>query len=307
MEDELSGSLFIFELLGLQYFSLKTINQTSLKSKFEPTCRLVYMFFLLVLLSILVAAFLVGESSLIIGSVTAKTVMMFAVKNSMSAGFILVVFTSLIQSYMSTEKTKKIYLNTQRISVIFQEEFDVFIDFKKIKNLAWKRLALSFVLFTMFHGSVGLFQMKYKNDIYAIFIGAIPLLFFLCIVYKLVFYIDFINLHLEFLDQLISDIEILQPIKIIDNINFHLLSVKAVRPTKFPKDSLQKFMMSRKIYNLIYDNGTLINSSNGLVVLMMLVSSVVTLTASGYEAFVIIVGGLPTKKIPGIIVMDCKR
>lgn len=298
IEDELNGSLFFFELMGLQYFSLKSLTQDSLKNKIT-VYRFVYMVFLLIFVLSFVVAFVVADNFTFIESLTAKNVIMFAIKNSMNVGLVLVVCTSLIQSYVSTEYIKKIYLNTDEIARLAFCEFKVFIDFKKIKKSVWKRLAIMAVFFITLQGVIGFTNMKYLNNFYTMLIGIIPLFFFLVIVFKLVFYIDFINLHLEFLEKLIEDVPILQPIKIIDNINLHLLSVKSVKPVKPPEDPMRKFRITRKIYNIIYENSILINDSNGLTVLMLLTSLVIALTATGYQGFVIIVGGLPIEKAAG--------
>ena len=305
MENELNSSLFILEMTGLQYFSLKLLVKDNSKDKITKY-RLVYMVFLFFFVLTFVIAFVMADNIFVIESLTAKNVVMFAIQNSVNFGLILVVCTSFIQSYTSTEHIKKFYLNTKEISRLCLQEFKVSIDFKKIKFSIWKRLTLMMTFFLSLHIIVGFFHIKYLNEVYVLFVGMIPLLFFLMIVFKLTFYVELINRHLEFLEKLVSDISMYQPIKIIDNINFHLVTVKTVKPVKQPEDPLRKFQITRKVYNLIYENGVLINDSNGLTLLILLACTVVSLTTCGYTAFVIIVGGLPTKKAPGTCIScDC--
>lgn len=301
MEDELNWSLFIFELMGLQYFSIKTLSYDSLKNRIT-LYRFIYMVFLLTFVLTFVVAFVMAENYMVIESLTVKNVLMFTIKNSMNVGLVLVVCSSLIQSYSSTNYVMQIYLNTREISQLCFEEFKVFIDFKQVKNSTWKRLSVTALVLSTLHGVVGVIHMKYLLKIYPMLVSLVPMIFFFMIVFKMVFYIDLINIHLEFLEKLIKEVPMDHPIKIIDNINLHLLSVRTVKPVKPPEDTLiKKFRVIRKTYNLIYENGILINDSIGLSVLMLIGSLVIALTASGYEGFVIIVGGLPMEKIPGVL------
>lgn len=292
METELNSCLVIFELLGFQYFSLKNLEKIDFMNR--PTVfRIMHLVILLILISILTICFLIMERETLTGTITAKNMLMFAIQNSMNFGFVLVVCTSLIQSFTSTHNIKKFFVNLKMSVEILREVFDVKTDFNSLKKTMWKRFFVMLALFVSLHGSVGFSQ--YRMEILPIFIGILPIFFLIMIVCKYVFYVGMVNHQLECLDSAIETVITFPPIKIIDNINFHLLPLKPVKQLDGP---LKKINAVRKIYNLIYANGNLINDSVGLTILILLVTLITTLTATGYKLFVIIIGGLEMNEIP---------
>lgn len=293
METELKSFLNIFELLGLQYFSITELNVDNFKKR--PTfLRAIFMLVLITIVCSLMIFFVTNETSAVEGKVTAKNVIMYAVKRSFNLGMILVCCSSIVQSFVSTKKMKKVFMNIRQVVEIAKVEFDVCVDFKRFKKSALRKLWFLLLFFATIHGSVTLFYWNEENLFIKMFFGAIPVVFLLIIVYKIVFFIALINYQLELLSDIITDIFQYHPIKIIENINFHLTSVKTI------EDPLEKSRFARKIFNIIFESGALINSSNGLTMLLMLSTLVISLTVSGYETFVIIVDGLSLKHIPAV-------
>lgn len=294
-EDELHSCLFIFEVTGLQYFSLKKL--LSHKSNGLEKWRVVYMLVLLLCIFSLAVSYVIHDHRAIEGNVTPKNVLMFAIQNTMNFGIIMVEIISLLQSYWSTRKIMKIYAALKEIVHLCFNDFKTFIDFTKIKERAWKRFRQMLAFIGVLHISLTLYHIKSTDAICQLFLGIIPLFFLTMVVNKFVFYVDLVNSLLEFLKYLLEDIFKYEPIKIISNLHSSTKTVKA------PEDPMRKLRACWKIYMKIYDISGLINDSIGLTILVLLSSLVVTLTISGYEVFVIIVGGLPVKKFPG----DCKR
>jgi hypothetical protein len=294
METELKTFLNIFELLGLQYFSLRELTVDNLKKR--PTfLRAIFMLILVTIVCSLMIFVVNSDNPEVEGKVTAKNVVMFAIKRSFNLGMILVCCSSIVQSFVSTKKIKKVFMNIRQVVKIVQSEFDVCVDFKRFKISALKKLWFLLIFFATIHASVTLVYWNEENLFIRTFLGAIPVVFLLIVVYKILFFIALINYQLELLSEIVKDIFQYHPIKIIENINFHLTSVKTV------EDPLEKLRSARKIFNIIFESGALINSSNGFTILIMLITLVISLTVSGYEVFIIIVGGLPIKNIPSVI------
>jgi hypothetical protein len=298
MEKELNNSLFIYEIMGLQYFSLKSLNYKNYKH--PPTFfRVVLMFFLIAIILLLMITYVVKDHKVVEGNLTAKNVLMFAVHHLMNFGLILVTCTSIIQSYTSDLQVKMIYINFKEILQISQQEFGSVWDFKKVKVSARKRMICMSVFIILLHGTVMLMKIGSSEIIFKMLLGLFPVLFFLMISNKFIFYVTLINYQLKLLITLLT--QTFQSIKIIDNINCHL------KPKKFNEDSLNKLRTARKVYNLIQENASLTNESNGLTILIMFVGLVVALTVSGFEIFVIIVGGLPIERLSGKMVLYFSR
>lgn len=124
--------------------------------------------------------------------------------------------------------------------------------------------------------------------------GIIAALTVLMIVYKFVFYVEIVKHQLKLLQVLMKETFKYAPVGIIYKNNWRTIAVKPA-----VNNWLRKLQAVRKIYNMICVHGELINHSSGLTILIVLVDVIVLLTASGYQIFVIIVGGLPMDAIPG--------
>ena len=288
MEQELNGNLKVFELMGLQYFSLKSLRFANADDR--PSCfRILWMLLLLSLLLFLMLGYIISETSEMNEKLTAKNLMTFSIRHALNIGIILVMFSSIIQSFWFTKSAKKIFLNMKIISDLAQQEFGIQTNFKTVKIEMRKRFGALLFYFILTHGT--LISLHHRKAQFQLMFGAFPMIFLLTVVCKFVFYVSTINHHLIFLKKILENIFKNQP----DQVKHDLASV---RPIKLYQNSLKELQTVRKIYNLIYENGTLVNDSNGFAILVMLCSFVIALTISGYEIFVIIVGGLPYNRIP---------
>lgn len=293
MEESLNSCLILFELLGLQYFSLVHDNLTDRPTSF----RTAFLAIILTLTTAIITKCITQHISLTDKEVVnAKNVLMYAIQHSMTVGFILVAYTSLIQSYTSTQKVKKFFSNTKDIVRLVHKEFNIKVNFKQIKREACKKILVMIIFFVTAHLTMTFLVVQSLRMTIGMIILMLPIFFILVIVYKFIFYVDIINHQLMSLEKMVGDIFKSQPLKIFDDFHVHMTTVE---PAKSSEDPMKKLQAARKIYNLIYDNGLLINSSNGLTIMIMLLCIVTTLTASGYEIFVIVVGDLPMHQIPG--------
>lgn len=295
MEEELNGCLTVFEAMGLQYFSLKSLTWKNLKER-PSVCRTIYMILVLCVITLMTVLFILKDQALMRDSMSSKNVLMFIVQHSMNVAMIIVLFTSLLQSFFSTRSIKKIYFNMKQIAVICLQEFRIELDFERIKKETWIKYSTMLSFLTIIHVVLALNTGQSIDDVLHLAFGIVPLLFLNTVVFKFVFYVGIINNQLEFMIKLLDDIFKYRPIRIIDNINYHLTTVK---PAKTPEDPMKKLRAVWKIYNIVYDNGLLVNRSFGLTLLAMLGSLVILLTISGYQAFVIMIGELPAGRTLG--------
>lgn len=277
MEDALNSFLFVFELMGLQYFSLVHDNLKDRPTSF----RTAFMIVIVTLISTILFCYLLFVP-LKAEIITSKNVLNFAIKHSMALGLLLVVYTSLIQSYISTRSIKKVYLNTKDIVRISFREFNMPVDFNLIKRAARKSFLLMSLFLVTVHITLSIRKVNSLLNALDSAFSLFAIFFLLMIVYKFVFYVAMVNNQLLLMRDLLRGI-----FKNIITKPFNLTSSEIVALTE---DPLRKFRAARKIYNLIYDNAALINDSNGLTILILLISIVITLTASGYEIFISIVG-----------------
>lgn len=291
MEVELNICGKFFEFMGLQYFSLKELNAQNVNKR--PTIFRTFHLVILILILCTTLVLSIEENSTSHGKVTAKNVIMLAVKSSLNIGLTSVMCISLVQSFMSTKKNKKIFLNLKKISEITHQEFGVEVNFKSLKAKSLRRLCFIYVGFAALHGSVTLFYIFNEKILVKMFIAIYPFAFLLATNFKITFYVELINFSLELLKKLIMDIFQHKPIGIIENIDFHLKRVKS------KNDPLEQLRAIRKIFNLINECGGLQNKSHGFMLLIMLCTLVISLTVSGYDLFVALFTKVAFDRFPG--------
>lgn len=293
MQRELNNCVFILELVGFQYFSLKRLTIKNYKDG-PSVYRTLHMAVLLVLITILMVFMIWDDGNDKTEKVTAKNVITYATKNSMNFGLISVLIFTIILSFTSTRHIKQIYFNLSEISRYSQQEFDISIDFKVLRRELLSKLRRFIIFFMLLHGLAIYSRFRLFNDVIPMLFGFFPIFFLIMIVYKIVLYVCLINHQLKFIIILLDEIFSKPPII------YHLIYDLPIN--KFATSSgvsWKQLLSLRKIYNMIYENGVLTNNSFGITTLMLITCIVTALTATGYEAFVIIVGGLPMNRIPG--------
>lgn len=257
IEEGLNSCLLMFELLGLQYFSLLHDNLKDRPTKFRTAffVSIILLITLLLTYRILFSDF--GREE----HLKANNVLTYAMEHSLGLGVILVVYTNLIQSYATTVKVKKLFINTKVISQISYETFNVFVDFKHIRNLVLRQMSIMFAFVFTLHFSVSFLMMKSLEHLVLLALLMFPLLFFLMIVYKYIYYVSTVNHQLLMLHRLLESLFANERIEDVNSTTS--LTVNCSKDNYF-----KKFQACRKIYNLILDNGKLVNETNGLYIIL---------------------------------------
>lgn len=291
MEKELNSSLILFEVLGLQYFSLKSLNKENVNVR-PSAFRFLYMLVMCSVVTSLMVCFILFTTPQMENKVTAKNAVTFAVQNMISVCIILVVCISFFQSFASTSLVKRIFLNSNEVAELCYNEFKIFIDINRIKKSVWKRLLAVLIFLLFVYGILISVHLKSPLDIFPMFVLILPMIFLMMISFKLTFYVRMINIKLKLLKNILEDIY--THLKLGQTMVVTCTTIKSIEPLE---NHSSKLIVARRIYNLIYENGILINASNGLTILILLMTLVVSLTASGYELFVMMVGGMPKNGI----------
>lgn len=296
LRQELSGCLFILEIMGLQYFSLKSLSKESAQQKVS-TSRLVLMIALILVMTMFVIGSTLSEPVNIVTNLTAKTLITLLIQKMFSICLVLIVFTSIIESFVKTKCIQKLFLNSETIVSIVHKEFNIRIDFGSIRKAVWIKISTLTTFLVILHG-VYLFSSYDLTPLNRMFVRAIsiiPLFFLLMVTFKFIFYVDMVNNQLIFIEKFTKNFNKLQ--KTPENV--HLIRLTSVQRQE-SDDSFKQLHAIWKVYNLIYNNGVLVNDSHGLTVLLTFVTIVVACTILGYEVFIIMVSTSLQGKIPGI-------
>lgn len=290
MDKQLNCCLLIFELMGLQYFRLSDGNFED-----RPTFpRAFFLAFLLAAVSLLVALLSLAAASSENAVAASNNDLMSAFQSCLAIALVLVIYTSLIQSFASTRSLKKFYSLTAEIEELGTQQFNTSIDFKKFKKANLVRLAVFLIFAVAAYIIMAVLQTENLRLAILMTIFLVPILFILLIAFKFVFYVALVNYQLEFLFKLIEITFKLPTAKITD-----LSSLMSVRRVEIPENLIKKLITARRIYQKICKNGDLVNASNGITILILILSIVMSMTVAGYEIYVLTVGEKTFRKASG--------
>ena len=291
VEEALNSCCNLFEVMGQQYFNLKNLTARNVDQR-PSVLRIIYM---LVLVTTLYALLVAATHSKSEGKITPKNVITFALKRVLHTGMTSVLCLSFVQSFVTTKSKKKMFLILKEISEIFRQEFDFEVDLESYKKKTWKRLSFILTCFLFMHGTVVFSQEADQYFVLRMVLSAFPFVFMIVSVYKVIFFVDLINFYLEDLETLLMNILQSEPVGIIETMKLHLKSVKSM------KDPIDDLRIARKIFNLIGQCAELQNKSQGFIILVMLSTMIISVTATGYDLFVVFVSKGPTEPLPGKI------
>lgn len=285
--EELNNILIIFEMLGLQHFSLKLLLNVDTKTTKRPSWfRLFYM-----ILTIIIFFFILKFYGNFSGSGLSKTleqnsIIALTVQNIMVFAFMIVINISIIHSYRTTHNTKKIFIISSKINKLCLEAFGKSVDVKFLKKKLFRKMRSMAIYFTLFHLLMFLYEPNAQPV--AVLVTAMKNFILLMLSFRLIVYTSLVNEHLRFLEKLVQELFPSPPIKIIDNINLHLTFVKSAA---FKDKPLKKVMAAREMYGSVIEITNLVNDTIGLSIFLLFVSLVITMTSGGYRVFVASQGG----------------
>lgn len=282
----------IFQIFGLQLFSVKSLSATNLTS-LPSLAYTIYFVFILVTFTGqmgIFAYFTSGAQE----PLSTKTVLNNGFQRSLYAGLIVIIFISLIKSYVSTPLIKMFYFNCIKISKMSSGFYNP-IDNRQINRNVFNNFLLTIFISKFL---VYLYEIYFdQNQVHLKTFGSIFHLLFLNVTaLKFVFYVKLINLYLEAVAKFLTEIS--KPCVTVEaNMNFN---VKTGMP-RLPLDTSCKIRKLVQIYNLIFENAGLINQSMGATVLAIFSVMVLVITSSGYRVFLTIVGKFPVAAVGGKI------
>jgi hypothetical protein len=227
------------------------------------------------------------DESMITGEVTAKNIFMYGAKRFLSIGLASTMFTAIVQSFTSTKTTKRIFDNIAKIFEIAINDFAGEVNLESFRKSLRQKLLFFVSVFAISHGILTIFLLEIETALVALVLPTLAILLLLCIMFKTVFYVSLINFTLQLLNQIIVDTFQCYPVKISENINYHLKHVKD------KNDPLENLRKCRKLFNLIFETANMFNSCNGLTFLVLLCSLVTSITLSGFNFFVFVIKNQP--------------
>lgn len=287
LEKELHSSLVIFEILGLQCFSLKKLTRGNINASLSIG-RIVYAIFIIFLIFCLMLLGISQAPTMLIDDqpvVTQKNVLIVAIGNALGYGMVINLIMCVVSSCISSKQVKMFFQNVREAMMLMHYEFQYAVELNKIKKSAQKRLLVLMLAFFFTYG-----LMIYRNFEMGLvaFMAVVPGHFYLVVnFYKFIFLVVIINQQMEDLNFLLTN-HILSEETGKDR-EFKIIHMNQIKVTD---GVLRKLKAARKIYNLIHESGALVNTSNELSILSGILLIFVILTSRGYEMFTMSIGSM---------------
>jgi hypothetical protein len=295
--DEKSKKLLqIFQLLGLQYFSIKKLIES--KASKTPSNRQTVCGFLIILLLVSLLAIQTLFASEITQTVNARNVLNITINHLMRIGLYIIAITSVFKSLTLSCEEQKFFLAIEKINEIVRQDLETATQNQKTKFIygALITVPLTMAFFSaLLTSGLGISE---NFNIYMIILAFLlpTLLFSLLSIEKFLLYVNVINNLLEdlnlILKMMVNDNKLKTSMK-----STHL--VRLVEPKVSNRDILREVLAVRKVYNLIYVNGQIVEDVQGVIVLFHVILAYVIFISKGYQLFTIYIGTSHVMLLPG--------
>jgi len=278
--NEINSCTLLFEVLGLQFFSLKSLdyktvnNAPSLKRKMHLICTLMLIF---CTNALVVSRHEYGLEE----KLSANTIFMLAIQYSMNVILIVVDFLGIIKSYTSTKKFQEIFINTFNILQLIEVEFKIKVDFAEVRRIIWKKNVILIGFVGLFYLLYVFLEVKKISDLLHFVLLFFSYLYIVGIVLKFQFLVLMTNSHLKLIGEALNMLLIKQS----DQLTF--LIPFAVKPAKIDAFN-RKILTIRKVFNITNKNAKLINDCMGFQIFLILTALVILLTIMGYRLFILV-------------------
>jgi len=192
----LSQCATIFQIFGLQYFSVKSLSFKNLLVYPSWKYTIYFVLVLIILLGLMTIYAVLAAHEHLNEKLALRTVLNYLVQKSIIILLIVITCVSLIQSYTSTPQTKLFYLNCFRIARIAKDNFKDPIDHHPFKKKIL-RYFFGTELFLRILQVILCFFHKNPDHMVGELLATLPLTFLYTTIFKFFFYVMLVNFHLD--------------------------------------------------------------------------------------------------------------
>lgn len=277
----LNNSTKVFQVFGLQCFSLNSLNEKNGK-KYPSLTHLLHLVFMFIMLTLSFGSlFFIAKSMKTQLDTTAEN-NLITVTRSFTRNLLIIAYTvSLALSFLKCGSMKRFFQNTKTISEICARELNHKVNYKNLNRNLWMVLIFSLapvffaVLFVILHD----LSTNDLNDLYKL-ITFFPILFNLLLYVRFYFYVRILNFQLELLETLISS-----------KFSSGAITKGFIEVSTLKNLGRKNFREVRAFnYLLVKDMTKQVNSSMSWIVLILILLFVLSLIRFGYQAFMYIFG-----------------
>lgn len=276
--------VLVFQIFGLHpdLFETSQEKQNRKKTLFLKLYSFCFMCFILTLF-ILQTQFDYVKNATNNETTTINNLLKKIFGNLSFFGTCLSIFSLFISSFIFQEKTNKMFMNFEEISIISNDNF--------MKKISYKNFVKYFILFIVVSIISMLTSFCYlaldPRLIQRTLLIGLPVIFMTIASVKYDFLVILINFHLNYVHIILKEIlEIEQGNIEIQNRFKSKLSQKIYAKQKL--DQKIKIRLMWKIYNLIEENCNLLNNSMHVSNFLDFLSTIISIISCFYDIFVVI-------------------
>jgi hypothetical protein len=288
----LSNHTIIFQVMGLQYFSLeKAKNRNFLQIH---KYNLGGVFILLAAMAAAVAYILLGHRR-----TDDNTFMPTLLMDDFLTVYVIVFISfSMIFSLVKTPKTRKIYLNFEKISKIFSKDLNINLDYerfgKQFRNVCWFVVSI-IVILTVIALAI---YIRHDIDGETVFYMTLLLIgnaFLETCFFWFIFYTMLVNFHLKHIQTFLIDFK--EKLRKTSNSKI-VLNETRITVVDY-KNHFEVMMKLKEIYGIIFTSKKMIVDVCGLLNSFQITGVMCICVNSTYQTFLWYKNEVPTDEIIG--------
>jgi 7tm Chemosensory receptor len=271
----LDGVFKVFQLTGIQFFSLKTVlTEPKAKSVREK----IFTAFHVVLVWIICLVSLVFQTHTNYHHYTdslEQNSLNFFMKFVTIFNCFAVVYINLIASWAKNNEFVKFFKDAEKIAKLCLREFNTRLNYTKLKKILLTIMACYLVFCLCCVLTV---IKSFNSSSFRALLIALPNMIINIIYFKFNFHVQILNFHLKALRDIMEREFQHQPEYCRDEV------------IGFGSQEARKVFVYRKIFSLTKNMADQINSSMGVVLLLIFVLPVISVTRNGYKLIMIFSG-----------------
>lgn len=262
--ESLKGFFYVFEVCGIHHFSVDDLSKRT-PSRWKKMFHAIYSAFLLIFLITLIEIYITFYPENVMNK---KKFMIYVMKAAMRFGFLLIVVTGVVESFIKKEKFKRIFKLSKKLSTIYASKSNVQYSFTSLK----KKLSIKFVVFVLMFAlkevSKGIAVQSIKIPITSVLIGTLPVFYMYTTVLAFNFYVELINFELSnFLNLVLNVANSERQSKLFLKSNFDGINIS----------------VASRLYQIVYEMSRLVNNVLRYTILILWSVFVITIINNIYS------------------------
>lgn len=299
--NDIERCFYLFQLLGLQYFSLSNLKENRSSIKYR-----IYFIFMLILIT---SQQIFGISMMRYNDNddknTVKGMINIFVDYGIFGLFFVVTILTLIFAYQSSCLQKNFFINLEEIGKEFLMKLNQKIDYKPIVKKLLIQEGVSTIIFVSFFLTFAFLELKIDLELGLYFFSATLSLLIVCHVPSLMsIYADLISTNLIVLLKCLIDTLAIINKPVLADTDKSVVTIVKPRTTIFPENILLDRLVSLKfIYLSIWEASDFVNSSMGNQILIFISFLVLHFIIGGYKIFLSVMGDKVAQDIEITIIL----